>query len=101
MIAEDCSSFFTGVYYEAGAPDPNGRGYDGTGFTGTMAQNGRRVLAPPRPGDANMYGPAPTYSHTTVSISASRCISHGSQPGPYLLDIRYRRDYKETLSFLP
>ena len=35
-LTTDCSGFVTVCYFLAGAPDPNGRGYDGSGYTGTM-----------------------------------------------------------------
>jgi cell wall-associated NlpC family hydrolase len=35
-LTTDCSGFVTVCYYVAGAPDPNGRGYDGSGYTGTL-----------------------------------------------------------------
>ena len=38
----DCSEFVTTVYHWAGAPDPNGFGYSGYGFTGSMLDHGRR-----------------------------------------------------------
>ncbi|MHB8469552.1 MAG: Hint domain-containing protein [Gaiellaceae bacterium] len=33
-LTTDCSGFVTLCYHLAGAPDPNGRGYDGQGWTG-------------------------------------------------------------------
>ena len=38
-LATDCSGFVTLCYKWAGAPDPNGRGYDGYGYTGTLLQH--------------------------------------------------------------
>ena len=35
-ITTDCSGFATMMAKWAGAPDPNGRGYDGSGFTGSL-----------------------------------------------------------------
>jgi hypothetical protein len=35
-LTTDCSGFVTLCYQWAGAPDPNGTHYDGTGSTGTM-----------------------------------------------------------------
>jgi len=38
----DCSAFVTNVFYAGGAPDPNGRGYDRQGYTGTLSAHGVR-----------------------------------------------------------
>ena len=40
---EDCSSFATWCYWTADAPDPNGLGYNGSGYTGTQVQHGHQV----------------------------------------------------------
>jgi hypothetical protein len=52
----DCSSFFTLVYKTAGAPDPNGLSYNGSGNTATLLSNGHWTTTP-QAGDAVMYGP--------------------------------------------
>ena len=88
-IYEDCSSFATWCYWHAGGPDPNGRGYDGYGFTGTMAAHGKRVSSP-LPGDLLLYGPGPNFSHVTVFIGNGKCVSHGSEAGPMVLAWNYR-----------
>jgi hypothetical protein len=91
----DCSSYATWCYWAAGAPDPNGRGYDGLGYTGTQIENGRLVTAP-EVGDLVFYG-APV-GHVAVFVGDGMVVSHGSEPGPYLLPTAYRtpvqiRDY--------
>jgi hypothetical protein len=88
----DCSGFATLAYREAGAPDPNGRKYDGLGFTGTLLQHGRRV-APEhaRRGDLAIFGPG-TGHHVVVLLEDGRrnldplTCSHGQERGP--LEIR-------------
>jgi peptidoglycan hydrolase-like protein with peptidoglycan-binding domain len=87
---EDCSSFATWCYWHAGAKDPNGLGYSGWGYTGTQARNGRRVQTP-KPGDLIFYGSGPPYSHVAVYIGNGKCVSHGSQAGPMILNYKYRR----------
>jgi cell wall-associated NlpC family hydrolase len=54
----DCSSYYTVCCYAGGAPDPNGRNYDGQGYTGTLISNGHRVgsVNDLEPGDAVFYG---------------------------------------------
>src|SRR5919204_3623303 len=57
-LTTDCSGFVTLCYYLAGAPDPNGLGYDGQGWTGTLL----RHLAPTtslRLGDVVVWGAYP------------------------------------------
>lgn len=39
----DCSGFATACYFAGGAHDPNGRGFDGQGYTGTLIANGTLV----------------------------------------------------------
>jgi len=94
---EDCSSFATWLYYTSGLPDPNRRGYDGQGYTGTMIDNGRQVsVNEARLGDLVFYGwgfnGAP--KHVAMSLGHGRVISHGSESGPLLLGIRYRSDLR-------
>jgi peptidoglycan hydrolase-like protein with peptidoglycan-binding domain len=104
-IYEDCSSSVTGYYWIANVPDPNGRHFDGYGFTGTLVQNGVRVETI-LPGDLILYGPPP-YHHVTVAVGddptkpTDRCISHGHEGGPLLLDIHYRNDFSHARSYLP
>ncbi len=86
---EDCSSFATWCYWHAGARDPNGLGFNGYGYTGTMANHGVRVSSP-RPGDLVLYGYGWPYSHVTIYIGNGRCISHGNERGPSLLAYNYR-----------
>lgn len=104
-IWEDCSSFDTGLYWIAGAPDPNGRGYDGQGYTGTLYPRGRSVTAAgARPGDLVFYGwdsriNAP--AHVALYIGNGRVISHGSEAGPLELGVDYRGDRHDIRSYLP
>jgi hypothetical protein len=89
---EDCSSISTWYYWLANAPDPNGLGYPGYGYTGTQINHGRRVsLAQAKPGDLVFYGWShgiPT--HVAVYVGGGRVVSHGSEIGPLLLSATYR-----------
>jgi cell wall-associated NlpC family hydrolase len=58
ILRLDCSEFVTLVYKAAGVVDPNGRGYNGTGYTGTLVANGTRT-SNPQPGDLVFYGTGP------------------------------------------
>jgi cell wall-associated NlpC family hydrolase len=95
---EDCSSFATWCYYAAGVRDPNGLGYNGYGYTGTLGAHGHRV-SNPQPGDLCLYGSAPRFHHVTIYIGAGKCVSHGGEPGPLLLPVHYRSDLAEYRSY--
>jgi hypothetical protein len=101
LLWEDCSSFVTGVYYSAKLPDPNHLGYNGWGFTGTLAQHGIQTVNV-KHGDLAFYGTVP-FRHVTIHVGyAGRVVSHGSNAGPLLLSsARYRSDYHYSRSYLP
>jgi hypothetical protein len=87
---EDCSSFATWCYWVSGTPDPNGLGYSGYGYTGTLAQHGKRISTTMmKPGDLIFYGSYP-HNHVTIYVGNGRCVSHGSEIGPLLLPYNYR-----------
>lgn len=91
----DCSSGVTWLYWQAGAPDPNARGYDGEGFTGTLAAHGSPVSPSAIvPGDLVFYGAGPTYTHVALAIKGqgqdARVWSHGSESGPSYRVANYR-----------
>lgn len=87
-LTTDCSGFVTLCYYLAGAPDPNGLGYNGQGWTGTLL----RHLAPTvylRPGDIVVWGADPGHHCALVLEDGDDPLmcSHGREQGP--LAIRY------------
>ena len=89
----DCSRFATGVFYGVGAPDPNGRGYDGQGFTGTLVATGERFTGPAKALDLAFYGdPYNTSGHVAVCINANEVVSFGHTPVERY-PIRYRSDF--------
>jgi hypothetical protein len=83
----DCSGFATDCYSWAGAPDPNGNGFDGYGFTGTILGHCRHVpRAEAKPGDLVVFGGYPG-THVVIltepgSHSDPKCVSHGQEAGP-------------------
>lgn len=93
----DCSAFVTGCYHGGGAPDPNGRGFDGQGYTGTLWSRGT-AIASPGPSDLAFYGNMGASfgfvpSHVALVWKSSRVISFGHTPiSEYPL--RYRTDYR-------
>jgi hypothetical protein len=84
-LSTDCSGFATDCLNWAGAPDPNGRHYDGYGYTGTMllaCQAVSRKAA--EPGDLVVFGRAPGV-HVVILVGDQRdpmVVSHGQEKGP-------------------
>jgi len=73
-INADCSAFVTWCYWIAGADDPNGLGYNHTGYTGTLLTHGLEIpLAQVQPGDVVVYGP-----NTSPSRTVSRATLRSS-----------------------
>jgi hypothetical protein len=103
--ALDCLEFVTICYFAGGAKDPNGRGYDGQGYTGTMSGRGTQIgsINQARPGDLLFYGRA--YAHpgfnagdpTHVGLYAGKVgnthmsFQMGSYPMKYIA-YNYRHD---------
>lgn len=87
----DCSEFATLVYKEAGAPDPNNNGYDGSGNTTTLAANGLTVYSP-QPGDLVFYyGTITDPGHVGVYVGGNKVIEIGSDNGILKVDINYAK----------
>lgn len=85
----DCSMHDTWVYFVAGAPDPNRRGYDGYGYTGTQ-QHGRWVSYSSAPVLALVFYGHPVGHVATIVVHGAWVVSHGSEAGPLLLRVNYR-----------
>jgi hypothetical protein len=87
----DCSEFVTTIYKWANAEDPNRRGYDGEGWTGTLLENGIYIpVFQAKPADVAIWGRYPGH-HTAVITSTvlkhdPMIVSHGMERGP--LEIR-------------
>ena len=81
----DCSAFATYCYSWAGAGDPNGQGYDGQGYTGTLLSHGTPItVAQAVPGDLIVYGPG-TGDHVAIVVQAGPdplTVSMGQQGDP-------------------
>jgi hypothetical protein len=91
----DCSAFDTWLRWLYGCPDPNGLGYNGYGFTGTMIQHGTVVsFNELQPCDLVFYGHPVSHVAMVVYRRDGRVwiVSHGSEDGPYLLPMLYRAD---------
>ena len=83
----DCSGFATMACQDAGAQDPNGRGFDGYGYTGTLYAHCPKVsLADVKPGYLLEHGGSPD-SHVNVVVESGSnpmVVSHGQENGPRL-----------------
>lgn len=95
IIYGDCSSMATYLFWYSGLPDPNGRGYDLQGFTGTLCEHGHSVAThEAAPGDLVFYGLGPPWHHVTIVIAGlgwgASCFSHGKESGPVHAEIDYR-----------
>lgn len=91
----DCSGFVTCCYRAADAPDPNGKAYNGAGYTGTLLERGEAVTVP-RPGDVVIYGGG-TGHHAAVIVKGGAdplTVSHGSEAGPLLITVSQERKYQ-------
>jgi hypothetical protein len=77
---DDCSSWFTSVYWSSGQHDPNGEGYV-AGYTGTLVSGGHQVdRAHLRPGDAVIYGSGAGHHVEMFVGPGDKTIGHGSAP---------------------
>lgn len=89
-LATDCSGFVTLCYFLGGAPDPNGLGFNGSGYTGTLLSWGKHIpLSSVRPGDAIVYGPGSGW-HTALIVEGGAdplTISLGEQGDPSLVRV--------------
>ena len=97
----DCSSFATWCYNAAGAPDPNGLAYNGSGYTGTLFPHGVQT-ATAAPGDLVFYGGTTAVpAHVAIAVGDGLVVSHGSEIGPSLVAQGYRNDQIGIRSYLP
>lgn len=94
----DCSTHATFSYRDAGHPDPNGRGYDGYGFTGTLIAQGEQTRVP-RVGDLAFYGnPNGRTGHVAVYIGGNQVCTFGSTPIK-VAGVHYRGDFDQFRSY--
>ncbi|WP_244238810.1 peptidoglycan-binding protein [Corallococcus carmarthensis] len=81
----DCSGFVTLCYKWAGAADPNGNRYNGSGYTGTLEAHMRHIpLSQVQPGDLCLW----KGHHVSLVIQGGAdplLISHGTESGPYAI----------------
>lgn len=84
-LSTDCSGFVTLCYNWAKAPDPNGNGYNGYGYTGTILQHCLSITrSAARPGDLVVFGGG-SGDHVVVIVGTGAnpaVVSHGQEAGP-------------------
>ena len=87
-LRTDCSGFCTCIAYAAGAPDPNGRKFDGLGYTGTMLSACEHIArSEVKVGDYVVYGDG-TGNHVCMVVAMDTdplLVSHGQEAGPILI----------------
>jgi hypothetical protein len=104
-ITMDCSEGVTCLCKWAGLLDPNGLGYSGRGYTGTMLGNLPHYTDPRKAkvGALCVYGPG-TGDHVAMVLSPGSnplMWSHGSESGPILVHWSTERDWhRKPATFL-
>lgn len=100
---EDCSSFVTWCYWVAGAPDPNGFGYNGYGNTGSQYPHGRHIArASAQMSDVFFYGWSNGEpEHEALYAGNGMVVSNGTEAGPFYERADYRDDLVGIRSYLP
>lgn len=101
----DCSEAVTLLCRLAGLRDPNGRGYDGSGYTGTLLEHLPHYTQATRAdtGALVVYGPG-SGDHVSMVCEPGRdplLWSHGSDRGPVLVRLsEQRREHRPPVVFL-
>jgi cell wall-associated NlpC family hydrolase len=92
-LTTDCSGFVTICFFLAGAPDPNGLGYSGYGYTGTLLDHLEPIDGDAaKRGDVVVWGAYPG-RHCALVLEPGDdplLASHGQERGP--IAIRYSRE---------
>jgi hypothetical protein len=102
-FSSDCSEHSTAAYFWArkvtgiAVPDPNGSGFNGYGYTGTLVNN-PRVSGSYQIGDLAIYGASSGSTehvctcYVAGDANSSVWCSHGSEAAPYAVKLHYRGD---------
>jgi hypothetical protein len=103
-LTTDCSGWATLCYKYAGAADPNGLGYNGQGYTGTLLKHMHHITRiQAKPGDLVVYGckSNPNGHHVAVITSVGshtpetiETCSHGSENGPLAITVAHEAVYQ-------
>src|SRR5436190_6435118 len=104
-LTMDCSESVTVLCRWAGLHDPNGLGYNGAGFTGTLLAHLPHYTRPSAAGVGALvvFGPAPG-DHVCMVLTPGEdpvLFSHGSERGPLKLPLSVERRYhRPPVTFL-
>jgi len=105
----DCSSTHTWLMWDAmarpyGVRDLVNHAAWRAGYTGTMYKSGKGVQHDKnlKIGDAIFYGDqgGGIPEHVATYIGGGKVFSHGSDGGPYILDLDYRRDRRMSRRYI-
>jgi hypothetical protein len=97
-LTMDCSEAVTCLCKWAGLTDPNGLGYNGHGYTGTMLDHLPHYYNPANalPGALVVFGPG-TGEHVAMVLKPAHhnplLFSHGLERGPLLIRLHDEADY--------
>lgn len=99
-IAIDCSEAVTQICRLAGLADPNGAGYNGSGYTGTMLGHLAHYSDPVRAhvGALVVFGPG-TGEHVCMVYQTGNdplLFSHGQNRGPIFIRLSQERQYHQA-----
>lgn len=108
QLAMDCSEAVTLLCHLAGLHDPNGLGYDGSGYTGTMLQHlGAHAYTDPKGaqlGALVVFGGG-TGEHVCMVRQPGanpELFSHGGEAGPFYIRLDDEQRYhKKPTRLLP
>lgn len=102
----DCSAFVTwclwnGLDHFHVGDVVNGEEWR-AGYTGTLLDNGVSVVHAGnfQRGDVVLYGAGAPGEHTALYVGGGKVISHGSEAGPFLLDMHYRPDFLDLRRYI-
>lgn len=91
-LTMDCSESVTSLFRWAGLRDPNGLGYNGEGFTGTLLGHLKHYAqtADANPGALGVFGKAPG-THVVMLMERAGdnpwVFSHGQEAGPFRIQL--------------
>ncbi len=98
-LRTDCSGFVTLCYKWAGAPDPNGLGFNGQGYTGTILKACHQIAqSAAQPGDLVVWG-APPGKHVALlleQVADPILCTHGQEKGPAAVSFSAENTYQKT-----
>jgi hypothetical protein len=97
-VTMDCSESVTLLCRLAGLKDPNGVGYDGTGYTGTLLKHLPHYTNPSKAkiGALVVFGPKSGHHVCMVRRPGANPVlfSHGSERGPFWISLEQEKRWQ-------